>query len=114
MRGVLGLTVDAQARCAHWHSPLDIVALRLPCCGDWYACRECHDALAGHPGTPWPAHRLSEVAARCGACGHEMSGEAYLACGHRCPACAAPFNPGCERHRDLYFAPLNGDGASTT
>ena len=29
---------------------------------------------------------------------------AYLACDSQCPACRARFNPGCHKHRHLYFA----------
>src|SRR3954467_2097326 len=45
---VHGRALDAQTRCAHWHSPLDIIAIKMRCCGAYYACRECHDELAGH------------------------------------------------------------------
>ena len=100
---VFGLDLDGETRCRHWHSPRDIVALRLPCCGRYYACRDCHDALAGHPARVWPRAAFDQPAALCGACGHEMSAAVYLACADRCPACAAPFNPGCRLHRHLYF-----------
>ena len=100
---VLGLEVDDESRCAHWRSALDIVALRLPCCGDYYACRECHDAVAGHPARVWPAAEQGARVAMCGRCGHEMTQAAYLACDDRCPACGAPFNPGCRLHKHLYF-----------
>jgi len=50
---VHGLELDAQTRCAHWRSPLDIVAIRMWCCGAYYACRQCHDAMADHPAQLW-------------------------------------------------------------
>jgi uncharacterized CHY-type Zn-finger protein len=100
---VHGLDLDPQTRCAHWHGPLDIVALRLPCCGLYYACRDCHDALADHPARVWPRAEQDAAAAMCGACGAEMSVREYLACDDRCPACGAAFNPGCRLHRHLYF-----------
>ena len=101
---VHGLELDAQTRCAHWRSPLDIVAIRMWCCGAYYACRQCHDALADHPAQLWPPQAWDRPAVLCGACGGELSVRAYFACGHRCPRCAAPFNPGCDAHRHLYFA----------
>lgn len=101
---VLGVEVDGRTGCAHYRSALDIVALRLPCCGRWYACRECHDALAGHPAEVWPAARSGERAVLCGACRAELTVEEYLASGHRCPRCGAGFNPRCAGHRHLYFA----------
>jgi len=101
---VHGLDLDPQTRCAHWHSPLDIIALKMACCGTYYACRECHDALADHPAAVWPKAQRDEPAILCGACGTELTVHAYLACESVCPACAAAFNPGCHKHRHLYFA----------
>lgn len=100
---VRGLELDAQSRCAHWHSPLDIVALKMRCCGVYYACRDCHDALADHRAQVWPREARDTLAVLCGACGAELCIAAYLACDDACPACAAPFNPGCKLHRHLYF-----------
>lgn len=101
---VHGLDLDAETRCAHWHSALDIIAIKMACCGTYYACRECHDALAGHPAAVWPQAAWDEPAILCGACGAELSVRAYLACESTCPACGAGFNPGCHKHRHLYFA----------
>jgi uncharacterized CHY-type Zn-finger protein len=100
---VLGLEVDTQTRCAHYRSPLDVIAIRMRCCDDYYACKDCHEALAGHAIEVWPRAEWDAPAVLCGACGHEMSIAAYLACDSRCPACAAPFNPGCRRHHRFYF-----------
>jgi uncharacterized CHY-type Zn-finger protein len=100
---VRGLHLDPQTRCRHWRSPFDIVALKLRCCGVYYACRDCHDALADHPAVVWPRAEWDRAAVLCGACGTELTVHAYLACEDRCPACAAPFNPGCRLHRHLYF-----------
>jgi uncharacterized CHY-type Zn-finger protein len=100
---VRGVDLDAQTRCAHWRSPLDIVAIRMRCCGDWYACKDCHDALAGHPAEVWPRAAFDQPAVLCGACGSQLSVRQYLACESRCPACAAPFNPGCRLHHRFYF-----------
>ena len=99
---VFGLGLDPETRCAHWRSALDIVALKLACCGTYYACRDCHDALAGHPAKVWP-RSASGIVAMCGACGEEMTIDAYLDCADQCPNCGAPFNPGCRKHRRLYF-----------
>jgi uncharacterized CHY-type Zn-finger protein len=101
---VKGLDLDPQTRCGHWRSALDIIAIKMRCCGTYYACRACHDALADHPAEVWPAEAWDQPAILCGACGVELSIDAYLACDSRCPACAAPFNPGCRTHHHLYFA----------
>lgn len=100
---VRGLDLDPETRCAHWHSPLDIIAIKMRCCGVYYACRDCHDALADHPAQVWPRSAWAEAAVLCGACGTELSINAYLACDNRCPACGAAFNPGCKLHHHLYF-----------
>ena len=101
---VRGVDQDAQTRCAHYRSELDIVAIKMKCCGVYYACKDCHEALAGHAMEAWPRSEWSQAAVLCGACGCEMSIEAYLSCGYRCPACGAAFNPGCRRHSHFYFA----------
>ncbi len=101
---VHGLGLDNQTRCVHWRSALDVIAIKMRCCGEYYACRDCHDALAGHPTRVWPTAEFDEAAVLCGACGDEMSVRTYLGSGNRCPACAAPFNPGCWLHHHFYFA----------
>lgn len=101
---VHGLSLDPQTRCAHWASPLDIIAIRMACCGAYYACRECHDALAGHTARVWAVEDFDQPAVLCGACGAELTVSEYLACDSRCPRCGAGFNPGCAKHKHLYFA----------
>ena len=76
----------------------------MACCRTYYACRDCHDALADHPAQVWPQATWDEPAVLCGACGTELSIRTYLACESQCPACRANFNPGCHKHRHLYFA----------
>ncbi|HUZ13783.1 MAG TPA: CHY zinc finger protein [Caulobacteraceae bacterium] len=100
---VVGLDLDDQARCRHYATRLDIVAIRMRCCGVYYACKDCHEALAGHAIEVWPAAEWDRPAVLCGACAHEMSVRQYLDCGDRCPACGAPFNPGCRTHHHFYF-----------
>ncbi|HEY2753778.1 CHY zinc finger protein [Phenylobacterium sp.] len=101
---VHGVALDPQTRCAHWASELDIIAIKMRCCRTYYACRECHDELAGHEAAQWAAEEFGELAILCGACGTELSIEAYLGCESQCPNCRARFNPGCHKHRHLYFA----------
>lgn len=100
---VYGVYIDPQSRCAHWNSPLDIVALRFACCGDWYSCYDCHAELAEHEPQVWPRSRFDELAAMCGACGHKLSVSEYTSGDPACPACGAAFNPGCAKHYHLYF-----------
>lgn len=101
---VVGVDVDPETRCAHYDSALDVVAFAFPCCGTVFPCRECHDALADHEASVWPASAFDEPAVLCGACGTRLAIEAYLDSPLTCPACGADFNPGCRAHHDRYFA----------
>jgi uncharacterized CHY-type Zn-finger protein len=98
-----GVEVDAETRCGHWHSPLDIIAIKFKCCGRWYPCFDCHAEVAGHQPSVWPREEFAEKAILCGACGHQLSINEYLAGDNACPECAAAFNPGCAKHYHLYF-----------
>jgi len=100
---VHGVELDAETRCAHWHSARDIVAIKMKCCGVYYSCKDCHDALAGHAVEIWPCCERGQTAVMCGACGAEFSIRQYLQCGSVCPACNAAFNPGCREHYPFYF-----------
>jgi uncharacterized CHY-type Zn-finger protein len=103
---VEGVLLDPQTRCAHWRTPLDIIAIKMRCCETYYACRQCHDELADHDAAVWPSDAWDERAVLCGACGVELSVRQYMACDNRCPACGAGFNPGCRTHYHLYFEPV--------
>jgi uncharacterized CHY-type Zn-finger protein len=101
---VRGVDLDAQTRCAHHKTILDIIAIKMKCCGVYYACKDCHHELADHPIEVWPQSEWNQLAVLCGACGDEMSIEQYMVGGYKCPACNAAFNPGCRKHFQFYFA----------
>lgn len=103
MNDVLGLDVDDASRCAHYHSPRDVVAIRMNCCGEWVACIRCHEACTDHAPEVWPRDAFDERAVRCGACGHEMTIQDYVDGPPACPSCDHAFNPGCKNHYPLYF-----------
>ncbi|HEX4080425.1 MAG TPA: CHY zinc finger protein [Rhizomicrobium sp.] len=98
-----GVQTDSETRCVHYRTPLDVIAIRMKCCGVYYACKDCHDALAGHAIQLWSASERDEIAVLCGVCGTEMTIRQYLECAGVCPACAAPLNPGCRHHHHFYF-----------
>lgn len=100
---VYGVNVDEQTRCQHWHSEVDIIALKFGCCERYYPCYDCHLETADHPPKPWPKSRFDEPAVLCGACGHELTVNEYKSCDSKCPSCQASFNPGCQLHAHLYF-----------
>ena len=101
---VYGVKVDAETRCSHWHSPIDIIAIKFNCCGRWYPCFDCHQALVDHDPTVWPKDELDEKAILCGACGNQLSIKEYMEAENLCPVCSAKFNPRCATHYALYFA----------
>ncbi len=77
--------------------------LRLKCCGEWFPCYECHEAVADRPARVWPLSERDQDAVLCGVCGPVLSIESYLASDSTCPRCGAAFNPGCQTHYHLYF-----------
>jgi uncharacterized CHY-type Zn-finger protein len=101
---VYGVDIDTETRCRHYHSRLDIVAIRMRCCGAYFSCRACHDELTSHPAQTWSEVDWHVPAILCGHCGTELSIRAYIDGLDQCPACQAGFNPGCRAHRQLYFA----------
>ena len=101
---VNGVALDPQTRCAHYHSPLDIIAIKMACCETYYACKDCHEELADHRLQVWPVKEWDTPAILCGACREELTIGQYLQSGSSCPNCSADFNPGCEKHHHFYFA----------
>ncbi|WP_426625203.1 CHY zinc finger protein [Leifsonia sp. McL0607] len=99
---VLGPTVDDQTRCIHYRTPLDVIAIRFACCGEFYPCHLCHAEAAGHPARQWPVAEREEHAVLCGVCAATLTIGDYLEA-DACPACGALFNPGCKLHPEFYF-----------
>lgn len=90
---IIGLDVDYQTRCEHSASALDVLALRFKCCGAYYACVECHDALAGHEVKVWGNLDHDAKVLLCGACRTEFTIQILLQCNDRCPNCNTALNP---------------------
>lgn len=100
---VYGVEVDHQTRCKHYHSNVDIIAIRFPCCDAYHPCYECHKEVADHPAARWSKDQTDERAILCGACGHQLTIHEYLTNKSACSACNANFNAGCRAHYHLYF-----------
>lgn len=100
---VSGIGLDPQTRCVHYRSELDIIAIKMKCCGVYYACKDCHDALADHAIEVWPRGEWNQAAVLCGACGAELTVTQYLGSFDKCPYCSSRFNPGCRNHYHFYF-----------
>jgi uncharacterized CHY-type Zn-finger protein len=101
---IIGVDVDPETRCAHYHDGRDIIAIKFKCCGEWYCCHQCHAELAGHEAEVWPSEEFDIAAILCGACGHELTIRKYLTCESVCPRCGRQFNPDCAKHCHFYFA----------
>ena len=98
-----GVEVDPQTRCAHYRSPVDVIALRCACCETYWPCHLCHEETTGRPFAPWPADRSHQPAVLCGVCRETLTAAEYLAHAESCPRCGAAFNPGCRAHHGVYF-----------
>ena len=100
---VLGIDLDPESRCRHYHGITDIIAIKFRCCHNWYACYSCHEELADHSAVRWRQDEFDQRAIRCGKCGVEFSIQTYLESSFICPECGTGFNPGCAKHYHLYF-----------
>jgi uncharacterized CHY-type Zn-finger protein len=100
---VKGKSIDDQTRCVHYHSPVDVIAIKFKCCGEYYPCYYCHEEEAEHQAKVWYKNEWDTRAILCGVCKNELTIHEYLACSDRCPFCNASFNPNCNKHYHLYF-----------
>ncbi|MEJ0101362.1 MAG: CHY zinc finger protein [Bacteroidota bacterium] len=100
---VKGKTVDQHTRCVHYHSPLDIIAIKFKCCGTYYPCFYCHAEETDHPAMVWKKTEFDTNAVLCGNCSKEITIDQYLSCNYHCQHCQSPFNPRCINHNHLYF-----------
>lgn len=98
-----GVGVNERTQCAHYHSERDIIAIKLKCCGTFYACIRCHYETADHAPIVWPKAEFDTAAILCGNCQTTLPIAEYLACEGTCPNCRAAFNPGCANHYRFYF-----------
>lgn len=100
---VKGKTVDEQTRCTHYHSLLDVIAIKFKCCDTYYPCFYCHEETAGHKAEVWSKNEFDTKAILCGVCRHEMTINQYQHSNYQCPNCSNSFNPKCSNHNHLYF-----------
>ena len=99
---IFGYQVDGKTRCVHYCSEVDIVAIKLKCCDNYYACIECHNELESHPAEVWKKSEFETNAVLCGNCREELSISSYHS-STKCPQCAHLFNEKCKNHFPLYF-----------
>lgn len=99
---VYGPTVDEETRCVHYHTVLDIVAIKFKCCGRFYPCYKCHQECEQHPIQRWEKNEFSEEAILCGHCKRTLTISQYMNATD-CPYCNAHFNKRCKNHYHIYF-----------
>ncbi|MCM3316775.1 CHY zinc finger protein [Rummeliibacillus stabekisii] len=99
---VLENVIDQETRCTHYHTVLDVIAIKFACCGEYYPCYKCHDENADHPIQKWTKEMFDVQAILCGVCKTELTIHQYMNSNH-CPSCNAKFNDGCIDHYPIYF-----------
>ena len=100
---VKGDLLNEYTGCKHYHSPVDIIAIKFKCCDEYYACYYCHQELAGHDAVVWKKEEFETLAIYCGKCHNEMTIQQYFDSNYICPFCQSHFNPKCSNHNHLYF-----------
>ncbi len=100
---VKGKVIDDQTRCSHYHTRLDIIAIKFKCCDTYYPCYSCHAETTDHHALTWEIGERDEKAILCGVCGHELTINEYMNSDNTCTQCKSAFNPNCKKHYDLYF-----------
>ncbi len=100
---VKGKTVDDETRCVHYHSVLDVIAIKFKCCLTYYPCYFCHEESVNHKMQRWRKDEFHALAILCGVCQYEMTINQYLDSDSICPNCRVAFNPKCSNHYHLYF-----------
>jgi uncharacterized CHY-type Zn-finger protein len=95
--------VDDETRCIHYHSPLDIIAIKFKCCKEYYPCYSCHEDVTDHLPQIWKKNEFDTRAVLCGKCKQELTIEEYLKSNDQCPFCNEKFNPKCSNHYFFYF-----------
>ena len=98
-----GKAVDDNTRCIHYHSALDVIAIKFKCCGEYYPCYQCHEETAGHEPVTWQKDEWRTKAILCGVCSNELTIKQYVKSGNQCIYCRSLFNANCSKHYHLYF-----------
>jgi uncharacterized CHY-type Zn-finger protein len=103
MQQILGSTIDEETRCIHYNGETDIIAIKMHCCIQFYACINCHNENENHTATVWPKTAFNTEAIFCGICKSTLTIAQYLQANNSCPNCQASFNSKCSNHYHLYF-----------
>lgn len=102
---VWGKVIDNETRCVHWHTDLDVMAIKFKCCKGFYSCYSCHKETTNHPTIKYDLSIQDDRDVQtilCGKCFGAMTFSEYVS-DVRCINCDTAFNPGCKLHYNLYF-----------
>jgi uncharacterized CHY-type Zn-finger protein len=97
------MQIDNETRCSHYHSELDIIAIKFKCCDMYYPCYFCHQEDADHSPIKWDKNEFDSPAILCGRCKKELTINEYMQSNAICPNCTSNFNPKCTNHFHFYF-----------
>ena len=100
---VKGKPIDNNTRCVHYHSTVDIIAIKFKCCNEYYPCYYCHEEEVDHLPQVWGKREFDMKAILCGNCKTELTINQYLQAGNQCTICGTKFNPLCINHHHFYF-----------
>jgi len=100
---IKGKPIDSQTRCIHYHSSLDIIAIKFKCCKEYYPCYYCHKENTDHEPITWLPGEREIKAVFCGVCKSEMTISQYINSNNHCVFCNNKLNKNCEKHHHLYF-----------
>lgn len=53
MPKIYGSVIDKETRCTHYHSFLDVIAIKFKCCNKYYPCYKCHEEHESHAIKRW-------------------------------------------------------------
>ena len=84
---VYGKLVDDETRCEHYHSQLDIIAIKFKCCDKYYPCYQCHEETTDHPAKVWNKDEWDTKGILCGVCKTELTINEYMNSNDQCPNC---------------------------
>ena len=101
MPKVYGSLIDNETRCIHYHTFLDIIAIKFKCCEKYYPCYQCHNEHESHNIQRWSAEEFHKR--RYFVEFVKMNSIHDYMMTETCPNCQAHFNSRCKFHYHLYF-----------
>ncbi len=100
MQHIYGIGLDNDARCVHYHTSEDVVAMK---CAVGKNIMHVTSVMMNWNSIPSkPPTSIPKKPALCGHCRKLLSYRQYSA--GKCPFCSHLFNPKCSLHHNIYFS----------